>query len=460
MSQLLALSPELRDDLEVTPALDHSVTLRCPITGRALELSPRAADVAQRLDGARDLQTLHTEVSLTPQAVVQVVHALAEQLFIETPDARAYLRRYGAARRSQFGVAPLRPVDTVEVDPDLAWSCQSCGACCSGRFRVELTERDRARLAALPLEEKLGRTLEESTESVVLEGVTRHFLVHASGRCVFLEDDMRCGLHRHLGYRSKPVSCRNFPFYPIQTPRGGLIQYRPECSSQHRVWRTGPPVAEQAVVLWGELIDELDHVLELETPLRLNAEQALSYEAVQALEEHALQALETAGLAGYFAAWGVTGASDDSVAALTELSDALARVWDDALSDPRREHLALTVASMGWERGRLPGGLQAARPWPEEGELAEHLCAFVRGATRSKLLCWAENVEAGVCLLGLVVHLAWQCTAEEGRVVALNEALILAYLALFNQEHARAALWCEGEAGLRVLLQRLASGAP
>jgi hypothetical protein len=37
---------------------------------------------------------------------------------------------------------------------------------------------------------------------------------------VFLGEDQRCGIHRHLGYGAKPQVCREFPYHFVETPDG------------------------------------------------------------------------------------------------------------------------------------------------------------------------------------------------------------------------------------------------
>ena len=52
---------------------------------------------------------------------------------------------------------------------------------------------------------------------------------HSSGRCIFLESDRRCAIHRQLGLEALPSACRDFPRVVTLTPLGVSITLSHYC---------------------------------------------------------------------------------------------------------------------------------------------------------------------------------------------------------------------------------------
>lgn len=105
------------------------------------------------------------------------------------------------------------------------YSCRRCGWCCRGwRILVEPDDRDRLlardwaqdspRLRGVPLfeEQRLPGQLQPSIQIAKLKG-----------RCVFLEEDNLCLIHKVLGEQAKPFTCRRFPFLLGHTTEGVLV---------------------------------------------------------------------------------------------------------------------------------------------------------------------------------------------------------------------------------------------
>src|SRR5690606_663241 len=155
------------------------------------------------------------------------------------------------------GWGPI-PLEKVEVRDDLRFSCLSCGACCSIRYRVQLQDRDAEVLESLDLQ-KIGITYEDVVQEIWQRNrfgdmEVRRYLKRDDTRCVFLGEDRLCEIHRHFGYDKKPFACRTYPFQPVLTPDGGAVMlFRPECSSQHLTMTSGALVSERKAEIWKEI---------------------------------------------------------------------------------------------------------------------------------------------------------------------------------------------------------------
>jgi hypothetical protein len=60
-------------------------------------------------------------------------------------------------------------------------------------------------------------------------GATVVFRTHSSGRCVFLEADRRCAVHRQLGPEALAAACRDFPRVVTLTPLGVSVALSHYC---------------------------------------------------------------------------------------------------------------------------------------------------------------------------------------------------------------------------------------
>jgi Fe-S-cluster containining protein len=92
------------------------------------------------------------------------------------------------------------------ADRTIAFQCQQCGDCCSGRGGIFVKPQeveDMAGLLALPVEEFCRLYVEASAMGPRLT-------IADSGFCVFLMEGNLCRVHP-----VKPFICRQWPFLPI-----------------------------------------------------------------------------------------------------------------------------------------------------------------------------------------------------------------------------------------------------
>lgn len=134
---------------------------------------------------------------------------------------------------------------------DGRWSCHGCGFCC--RFH-QLGPVEPATVRAIDATEPATwwpaaaggwcRTT-MSPQGPVYE------LAKVDGHCVFLGDDLRCGVHARLGAAAKPGFCRLFPYQFVEDADGLAVVVRSSCGGLHSSRHDGRPVvdAEDALAL-------------------------------------------------------------------------------------------------------------------------------------------------------------------------------------------------------------------
>jgi Fe-S-cluster containining protein len=98
-----------------------------------------------------------------------------------------------------------------------AFACTSCGLCCTRpwniRIEPEVEEgirgsefyQRREREGYLPIEVENGKSVARRQRN---------------GDCMFLAEELMCGLHSELGGQGKPVGCQLYPYRATRTPSG------------------------------------------------------------------------------------------------------------------------------------------------------------------------------------------------------------------------------------------------
>lgn len=108
------------------------------------------------------------------------------------------------------------------------YDCVQCGRSCQAGWDipVEKSVRDRIEGHYLTLRviSERGSAFIEKKSGPVLN------MSPAQPRCGFLEDDLLCGLHKHLGVEAKPNTCRLFPYILSQTPEGIFVGVSYSCT--------------------------------------------------------------------------------------------------------------------------------------------------------------------------------------------------------------------------------------
>jgi Fe-S-cluster containining protein len=139
---------------------------------------------------------------------------------------------------------PPRRVRALSIHA--GYRCRHAGACCSSGWDIPVEpgveERLRASLRSGALRVPDGRPAptppgsepgREATCFRSVDGLPHGARVvleaDSAGRCVFLEADGRCAVHRHLGLEALPPACRDFPRMATLTPLGASITLSHYC---------------------------------------------------------------------------------------------------------------------------------------------------------------------------------------------------------------------------------------
>jgi Fe-S-cluster containining protein len=102
--------------------------------------------------------------------------------------------------------------------PEQSYACVHCGKSC-GNWRIWVEDGLLESLHQQPLALQLQQ---RGIAYLRVEQDGQHSLNYdEQGRCHFFEaDPSRCGLHSQAGWKAKPRTCRQFPFFLLETPDG------------------------------------------------------------------------------------------------------------------------------------------------------------------------------------------------------------------------------------------------
>lgn len=132
------------------------------------------------------------------------------------------------------------------IDPKLNFACKACTSCCDQPWRTVIEPERAAALDAVDWGAEFpalrGRTLytrARSADREVLE------LGKGEGtRCVFLDTDNLCIIHKKLGYDAKPRMCKQFPFFAARAWDADYVSANYGCKAVQD--GAGRPAMEQA----------------------------------------------------------------------------------------------------------------------------------------------------------------------------------------------------------------------
>lgn len=171
------------------------------------------------------------------------------------------------------------------------FQCTSCGLCCTRPWGVPVDAAVEPGIRSSAVFDRMER---EGYVPIALgdDGFTR-VARNERGDCLFLDDELRCGLHAELGAHGKPSGCQMFPYRAVRTPDGVFFSQSWVC----------PPVvagkdsnAEENLAQLADLVrlfpDAVGVIPDEEFPVAVSREVRISWNDYVILEERLLQGFQ------------------------------------------------------------------------------------------------------------------------------------------------------------------------
>jgi Fe-S-cluster containining protein len=127
---------------------------------------------------------------------------------------------------------PVQTSSKYKINQTAHHGCRMCGKSCRN-YDVMLTPQEAHRLS-LGLWLDLINEVEPIPDDLPLtrlDPTTGQYILskRSDGRCVFLDHDNLCLVHKEAGLTTKPIACQFFPMVAIQTPDGLHISLNTGC---------------------------------------------------------------------------------------------------------------------------------------------------------------------------------------------------------------------------------------
>lgn len=215
------------------------------LLARTLKLDGPLAALSARLDGATPWSEIRAglvEAGQDEDEVDAALRALYCLYAVEGAGDELTVRLEQAVKAPEQ--AP------TQVLAGARFSCQGSGGCCSGYSFGPLSDEDLVRLDGLDL----AGAFPHRAPPYVEHNDEGRFLRRDGDRCIFLEGDQRCGIHRRFGAAAKPHFCQLYPIEAFGTVEGVRVADRGTCATFGTSARTGLPLFDDAArvrTLWG-----------------------------------------------------------------------------------------------------------------------------------------------------------------------------------------------------------------
>lgn len=121
------------------------------------------------------------------------------------------------------------------------YDCVQCGRSCQAGWDIPVEPHVQAQIEGHSL--TLRVIQERGSAFLEKKGQTVLNMTPGNPRCGFLEPDLLCGLHRHLGVTAKPTTCRLFPLIISQAPDGYHVGVSYSCTGVRQ--NSGRPLQAQ-----------------------------------------------------------------------------------------------------------------------------------------------------------------------------------------------------------------------
>jgi len=171
------------------------------------------------------------------------------------------------------------------------YSCvEGCGLCCQD-WNIDINPETYENLSGINWVEISDKF---SGRKIFLESETggKRF-ENVENKCIFLDADNSCIIHKHLGYDAKSLTCKRYPLNFMKTPAGINVRLSFVCPSI--IKNTGKPL--------NELIEYIEYVFRaaeskyysLSEPVFLDEDTSVSWDEYTRIEAALIKTLDSQG---------------------------------------------------------------------------------------------------------------------------------------------------------------------
>ena len=177
----------------------------------------------------------------------------------------------------------------IIIPENFCYSClPNCAVCCKADWSIDIDEETYKNLSKVEWE-KISKKF--AGKKKFIEKNHKKYFELIEGKCIFLDDDKYCLIHKKLGFDAKTSTCKIYPFKFIKTADGIIVRLSFVCPSI--IKNTGVPLEEQIVEIEKLAALKPEQMRQIDETVALNEYIKISWNDYKKLENFILDLLKT-----------------------------------------------------------------------------------------------------------------------------------------------------------------------
>jgi len=176
----------------------------------------------------------------------------------------------------------------IIIPENFRYSClPNCAVCCAG-WNIDVDEEAYKNFSKFDWE-KISKKF-VGKKKFIEENNKKYFEL-VDGKCIFLDDDKYCLLHKKLGFDAKTSTCKIYPLKFIKTADGIIVRLSFVCPSI--IKNTGIPLEEQLLEIKKLAALKPERMRQIDETIAVNEDFKIGWSDYKKLENFILNLLKT-----------------------------------------------------------------------------------------------------------------------------------------------------------------------
>lgn len=177
----------------------------------------------------------------------------------------------------------------IIIPQDFCYSClPDCAVCCEADWSIDIDKEAYNNLSKVEWE-KISKKF--AGKKKFIEKNHKKYFELIEGKCIFLDDDKYCLIHKKMGFDAKSSTCKIYPLKFIKTADGIIVRLSFVCPSI--IKNTGVPLEEQADEIERIAALKPEQMRQINETVAVNEDIKIGWDDYKKLESFILDLLKT-----------------------------------------------------------------------------------------------------------------------------------------------------------------------
>ncbi|MFA5779321.1 MAG: flagellin lysine-N-methylase [Elusimicrobiota bacterium] len=177
----------------------------------------------------------------------------------------------------------------IIIPENFCYSClPNCAVCCKADWSIDIDEETYKNLSKVEWE-KISKKF--ACKKKFIEKNHKKYFELIEGKCIFLDDDKYCLIHKKMGFDAKSSTCKIYPLKFIKTADGIIVRLSFVCPSI--IKNTGVPLEEQIAEIEKIAALKPEQMRQINEIVAVNEDIKVSWTDYKKLENFILDLLKT-----------------------------------------------------------------------------------------------------------------------------------------------------------------------